>query len=175
MRCYIIIISLFLFCLTVTSVNADCFDTPFNPAVTLVGPQCIGPTSLWADPTTNIVYVTCFYGFYGCSAGADYDCYNVIAINGCCYGIERSPDKGDYLKLCGQDFWQFISGSEDLYIDIIEPLGHQAKERNELFREEYAGVVNKFTREFVEIFCDANGYILWNKIIQFNSSSKHND
>ena len=36
---------------------------------------------------------------------------NVVAINGCCYGIDNSPEKGDYLKYCGQRFWEFISGS----------------------------------------------------------------
>ena len=56
---------------------------------------------------------------------------NVVAVNGCCYGKNQSPDKGDYLKLCGQKFWDFISGDNNLYTNIIEPLGHQAKERNE--------------------------------------------
>ena len=54
---------------------------------------------------------------------------NVVAVNGCCYGKDRTSDKGDYLKLCGQKFWAFISGNDNLYTDIIEPLGHQAKEK----------------------------------------------
>jgi len=44
----------------------------------------------------------------------------VIAINGCCFGKDNKPNKGGYLKLCGQRFWEFISGDERLYIDIIE-------------------------------------------------------
>lgn len=28
----------------------------------------------------------------------------VIAINGCCYGKDNKPDKGDYFKYCGQKF-----------------------------------------------------------------------
>ncbi len=55
----------------------------------------------------------------------------VVAVNGCCYGQDNVPDKGDYLKLCGQRFWSFISGNEQLYTEIIEPLGHQAKQRNQ--------------------------------------------
>ena len=54
---------------------------------------------------------------------------NVVAINGCCYGKENNPDKGDYFKYCGQEFWEFISGNEDLYTELIEPLGHQAKKK----------------------------------------------
>jgi len=61
--------------------------------------------------------------------GTNISSTNVVAINGCCYGKNRSPDKGDYLKLCGQEFWKFISGDDTLYTDIIEPLGHQAKEK----------------------------------------------
>jgi len=97
---------------------------------------------------------------------------NVVAVNGCCYGKDNVPDKGDYLKLCGQRFWSFISGNEALYTDLVEPLGHKAKEKNEQFMEEYAKVINKFTLEFMEMFCNAEGKILWEKIVQFNSA-KH--
>ena len=95
---------------------------------------------------------------------------NVVAINGCCYGKDQKPDKGDYLKLCGQKFWEFISGDANLYTDIIEPLGHQAKEKNEQFMREYAKVVNKFTAEFIGKYCDAEGNMLWEEIVKFNSA-----
>lgn len=96
----------------------------------------------------------------------------VIAVNGCCYGKDDSPDKGDYLKYCGQRFWEFISGDENLYIEIIEPLGRKAKERNEKFLEEYAKVINKFTHEFADEYCAKDGSILWDKLVQFNSGKK---
>ena len=54
---------------------------------------------------------------------------NIIAINGCCYGKDNKPDKGDYFKYCGQMSWSFISNNENLYTEIIEPLGHRAKEK----------------------------------------------
>ncbi len=95
---------------------------------------------------------------------------NVVAINGCCYGKDRKPDKGDYLKLCGQKFWEFISGDDNLYTDIIEPLGHQAKEKNEQFMQEYAKAVNKFTAEFIGKYCDVDGNMLWEEIVKFNSA-----
>lgn len=94
---------------------------------------------------------------------------NVIAVNGCCYGQDNSPDKGDYLKLCGQRFWAFVSGNDNLYTELIEPLGHNAKEKNEQFIDEYSKVINRFSREFIEMFCDPTGAILWEKVIQFNS------
>ena len=95
---------------------------------------------------------------------------NVVAVNGCCYGKDRKPDKGEYYKYCGQKFWEFISGNDNLFTDIIEPLGHQAKEKNEQFIKEYEKVINKFTLEFITTFCDADGNILWEEIVKFNSA-----
>jgi len=92
-----------------------------------------------------------------------------------CYGKDSNPDKGDYLKLCGQIFWEFISGDENLYTDIIEPLGHKAKERNEKFSAEYAKVINKFTREFAVDYCYTTGSILWAKLVKFNSGKPSGD
>jgi len=94
---------------------------------------------------------------------------NVVAINGCCYGKENNPDKGDYFKYCGQEFWEFISGDKELYTELIEPLGHQAKERNEAFVLLYTQMINKFTREFSNNFCKRNGDIDWKKLVEFNS------
>ena len=95
----------------------------------------------------------------------------VTAVNGCCYGIERNSDKGNYFKYCGQRFWQFISGDENLYIDIIEPLGQRAKEKNEDFQVSYAQMINKFTKEFGIEFCNDKGAINWEKLVIFNSSA----
>jgi len=96
----------------------------------------------------------------------------VVAINGCCYGRENRSDKGDYLKLCGQRFWTFISADESFYTKIIEPLGHRAKEKNDQFMEEYSKVANKFTLEFMQKFCNTEGKILWDKVVQCNSSQE---
>ncbi len=96
---------------------------------------------------------------------------NIIAVNGCCYGRDNNADKGDYFKYCGQYFWYFISGDPDLYIKIIEPLGHKAKERNDDFINSYSQMINKFTKEFSNAFCLNNGSIDWDKLVRFNSSS----
>lgn len=94
---------------------------------------------------------------------------NVIAVNGCCYGKDDRPDKGDYLKLCGQRFWEFVSGDADLYLKIIEPLGHRARERNDAFQTAYARLINQFTLRFSEEFC-REGLIDWEKLLRFNSA-----
>ncbi|GER78230.1 MAG: cytosolic protein [Anaerolineae bacterium CFX3] len=96
---------------------------------------------------------------------------NIQAINGCCYGRDNKPDKGDYLKLCGQEFWRFISDSDRLFVEIIEPLGYQAKERTEEFLVEYSRNLNLFTQEFMDVFC-IDGRIDWDKLVRFNSGRK---
>jgi len=50
-------------------------------------------------------------------------------------------------------------------------MGHGAKRRTEKFTREYDKVINKFTRDFSNDYCDASGEILWNKIVQFNSGA----
>lgn len=94
----------------------------------------------------------------------------IVAVNGCCYGRDNNPDKGDYFKLCGQRFWEYISGNSELYLEIIEPLGYKAKEKNDEFVKSYSQMVNKFTREFSNEFCTSKGDIDWEKIVQLNSS-----
>lgn len=95
---------------------------------------------------------------------------HVIAINGCCYGRDRSPDKeAGYKKLCGQAFWEFLSGDPAFYTKMVEPLGHRAQERNERFMSAYAQVVNRFAQEFAHEFC-RDGVIDWFALVRLNSS-----
>lgn len=94
---------------------------------------------------------------------------HVVAINGCCYGRNTKTDKGNYHKYCGERFWKFVSGNPDLYLKIIKPLGHSAKEKNDEFKEKYAQIINKFTSEFSEKFV-VNGSINWDLLVQYNSA-----
>ena len=96
---------------------------------------------------------------------------NVIAVNGCCYGRDNKPDKGDHFKYCGEPFWTLVSGDANLYLDLIEPLGHKAKLRNDEFQGEYDKATNRFTKLFIEEYCLPNGSIDWGKIVKLNSSA----
>ncbi len=96
---------------------------------------------------------------------------NIVCVNGCCYGRDNKPDKGDYYKYCGQKFWEFVSGNKNLYTEIIEPLGHKAKNRNDDFIAAYSNQINKFTLEFGRQFCDDGGAINWASLVKFNSSA----
>lgn len=94
----------------------------------------------------------------------------IMCVNGCCYGRVATEDKGDYVKLAGQAFWEFLSGDSNLYRRIIVPIGYRAKERNEEFAAEYAKVLNRFTEQFIADFCDKGGSIDWDKLLAFNSA-----
>lgn len=102
--------------------------------------------------------------------GTNTSAKNIVAVNGCCYGQENIEDKGDYLKKCGESFWGFVSGDDQFFTVIIEPLGHRAKERNEEFQIEYGKVINRFTAEFIKDFCFPDGAIFWEKLVKFNSA-----
>ena len=95
---------------------------------------------------------------------------SIVAVNGCCYGRDNKPDKGDYFKYCGQRFWEFISSDSALFTEIIEPLGFKAKEKNDDFLKSYSQMINKFTKEFANLFCKDNGEIDWDKLVRFNSA-----
>ncbi len=97
---------------------------------------------------------------------------SIVCVNGCCYGRDNNPYKGDYYKYCGQAFWEFLSGNANLYTEIIEPLGYKAKERNDEFLHAYSQRINLFTLEFTEQFCAKDGAIDWEKLVKFNSSIK---
>ena len=94
---------------------------------------------------------------------------NIVAVNGCCYGRCRTWNQGEYWKLCGQKFWEFISDDPELYKKIIKPLGHKAKERNEEFNLLYAQVINRFEREVLTDFV-TNDLIDWNKLVELVSA-----
>jgi len=94
----------------------------------------------------------------------------IKCVNGCCYGKDNNPDKGSYFKYCGQRFWEFITGDENIYTDIIKPLGYKAKECNENYSKQYSRKINIFVKEFVDNFCDINGSIKWKELVEYNSS-----
>ena len=98
----------------------------------------------------------------------------IVMVNGCCYGKDAKPNKpaGNYVKLCGQDFWFLVSGEADMYREIVEPLGFQAQARNDEFAEAYGRALTRFTKDFTAAFCGSDGSINWAAIIDLNSRSK---
>ena len=95
---------------------------------------------------------------------------NVEAVLGCCYGKTKTSYLRGYKKIVGQSFWYFISGNANLYTDIIEPLGHKAREHNDDFLLQKGKVINLFSRQFMDDYCD-NGTINWKRLVEYNSGN----
>jgi len=95
----------------------------------------------------------------------------VVAVNGCCYGTTPTEDRGDYLKLCGTNFWSLISGDETFYLQLINLIGDESADANRAFQNEYEKALEKFTAQFSEKFCTEEGEILWEKIVELNSGN----
>ena len=99
----------------------------------------------------------------------------IVSVNGCIYGKDNKPFKVDtkselsYYKICGQEFWELISGDNELYKNIILPLDKEAKKRSDNFKEAYAEKSNEMIREFSDNFLTKKGSIDWEKMIDFVS------
>lgn len=95
----------------------------------------------------------------------------IVAVNGCIYGRDANPLKksaitGDtYYRYAGQDFWQFLSGDDEFYQSIVQPIGAAAFERDQAFQALYAARVNELTVAFSQQFVTVNGQIDWQKLV----------
>lgn len=99
----------------------------------------------------------------------------VVAVNGCMYGKDNSPHKVNrgnptlsYYKICGQPFWELISGDNELYKKIIQPLDKEAKERDVIFKELYVKKINEMTKDVIDLFY-SNNNLDWDKIVDYVS------
>lgn len=97
---------------------------------------------------------------------------NTVAVNGCCYGKTSKPDKGDYLKLCGKEFWELITGDPEFFVKIIEPIGYNAKKRNDEFFAEYDKIICSMTQLICNNYIE-HDQIDWEKILRINSDSDY--
>lgn len=103
---------------------------------------------------------------------------NIIKVNGCMYGRDNRPYKRDkqnpnlnYHKICGQSFWELISGDDQLYKKIIQPLDREAKKRDKIFKDLYVKKINEMTKDLIDLFYTDNS-LDWNKIIDYISKKK---
>lgn len=100
----------------------------------------------------------------------------IVSINGCMYGKDNKSHKVDkkdkeksYYKLCGQEFWELITGDKDFYQKIVVPIDKEAKERDEHFRNMYNAKINELTKDFSVTYLTEDGHINWKKLIDFVS------
>lgn len=99
---------------------------------------------------------------------------NIVSVNGCIYGRDNKPHKVSkdpdlsYYKICGQAFWELISGDDLLYKKIIQPLDKEAKKRDDAFKKLYVKKINEMTKDVIDLFYHKNT-LDWDKIIDYVS------
>jgi len=99
---------------------------------------------------------------------------DIVSVNGCMYGRDNVPHKVNknpdlsYCKICGQAFWELVSGDDLLYKKIIQPLDREAKKRDEAFKGLYVKKINEMTKDVIERFYTKNN-LDWDKIIDYVS------
>lgn len=99
---------------------------------------------------------------------------SIVSVNGCMYGRDNKPYKANkdpelsYYKICGQAFWELISGDDQLYKKIIQPLDKEAKKRDDVFKNLYVKKINEMTKDVIDLFYTKDS-LDWNKIIDYVS------
>lgn len=93
----------------------------------------------------------------------------VQAVLGTCYGKCAATDNGVHLSLCGQKFWEFISGDAEFYKQLVVPIGYRSPEHNFAFEAEKMQTFHRLVNEFSAEFCHPSGEINWGKLVEFNS------
>jgi hypothetical protein len=96
---------------------------------------------------------------------------HIQAVLGICYGRQPTKDTGLYRRVMGQEFWHFLSGDQELYVDIVEPIGYEARRHNDDFEIRKGNLENVLAREFLNDFCEPDGAIAWPKVVAFNSGN----
>ena len=78
--------------------------------------------------------------------------------------------KAIILNIVANNFGNSFLEMRSLYTDIIEPLGYEAKNKNDEYNLSLSKMINRFTQDFSSEFCNDQGEILWEKLVQYNSS-----
>ncbi|MFO7657843.1 MAG: hypothetical protein R6W78_12315, partial [Bacteroidales bacterium] len=87
------------------------------------------------------------------------------------YTRPAAAQRPAYTRPSGNTRTATQSRTTSSYKEIIEPIGYRAKEHNETFFLEKSRVVNRFTKQFLENYCNDLGDINWNKLVEFNSGN----
>jgi hypothetical protein len=94
------------------------------------------------------------------------------AVLGHAYGTKKTPADGNkiYRSSSGQAFWEELTGDAEFYLRIIRLMNDEdiAQHRAE-FEIEYDKAVNRYLAEFIPEFCDTDGSIAWDRLLEYNS------
>ena len=89
------------------------------------------------------------------------------------YGQKKSSSSINkaYEEVAGEDFWTMLTGDPNFYKKIIVFMGSLPEKYIETFNKSYSEAFNRLVCDFTNYFCNKDGSINWNEIIEFNSAS----
>lgn len=89
------------------------------------------------------------------------------------YGRKNGPAGSDliYRDSSGQSFWFELTGDQDFYLKLIRLMRDEPAKHREEYRPQWEAIINRFTKTFIEDFCDAQGNIQWERLVRIVSET----
>ncbi|GLC79419.1 PmeII family type II restriction endonuclease [Lacrimispora brassicae] len=97
-----------------------------------------------------------------------------VPIIGYGYGKKKTSNRGlpkFYEELAGKNFWTELTGDEEFYIKLIRFMEELPEQYVTDFDESYQKAANRLVKEFTNEFCNEDGSIDWEKLVEFNSGN----
>lgn len=76
----------------------------------------------------------------------------------------EAPHVVTLIEFCSPEYWTKKLGNEDFYVNIIEPAIESCFKEDDECYELKARHLNRFTKEFLEEYCDSDCAFDWNKL-----------
>lgn len=96
------------------------------------------------------------------------------AIVGYAYGTKKESGRGKakiYEEVAGEEFWEIITGDKNFYTKLISFMGTYPEKYIDDYKNSYTRALNRLVRDFSIIFCNPDGTINWEKLVDYNSGS----
>lgn len=96
------------------------------------------------------------------------------AIVGYAYGTKSETGRGKakiYEEVAGEEFWEVLTGDKDFYKKIISFMDTLPEQYIDEYNNSYSKASNRLVRDFSNEFCNDDGTINWEKLVEYNSGS----
>lgn len=96
------------------------------------------------------------------------------AIVGYAYGTKSETGRGKakiYEEVAGEEFWEVLTGDKDFYKKIISLMDTLPEKYIDKYNNSYSKASNRLIRDFSNEFCNDDGTINWEKLVEYNSGS----
>ena len=96
------------------------------------------------------------------------------AIVGYAYGTKNETGRGKakiFEEVAGEEFWEVLTGDKNFYTKIITYMDTLPEQYIDEYNNSYNKAYNRLVRDFSNEFCNQDGTINWEKLVEYNSGS----